>query len=149
MAIYVESEEKIMDIFRRYCDNSTCDNCAFYNHADQWCLGDVSWDLVKREMAELGLITELVESPTDDTQCDMVYRPSHYTDGGIETIDYIRAKLSPEEFNGYCKGNCIKYLSRAGKKSANELEDYEKVGVYLNWLLDSTRRLGGVGNKKR
>lgn len=47
---------------------------------------------------------------------DEVNSPSHYTSGGIETIDYIEAKLSPEEFRGYCLGNALKYLSRSGKK---------------------------------
>ena len=36
---------------------------------------------------------------------DNIKHPAHYTDGGIETIDFIRAKLTPEEFAGYCKGN--------------------------------------------
>jgi hypothetical protein len=31
--------------------------------------------------------------------------PDHYKAGGIEAIDYIQAKLSPEEFAGYCRGN--------------------------------------------
>ena len=31
---------------------------------------------------------------------DMVNSPPHYQTGGIETIDYIQAKLSPEEFAG-------------------------------------------------
>lgn len=47
---------------------------------------------------------------------DPVKHPSHYCDGGIETIDFIRAKLSTTEFVGYCKGNALKYISRAGKK---------------------------------
>lgn len=47
---------------------------------------------------------------------DMVNSPSHYTDGGIETIDYIRAKLSRDEYIGYLRGNIFKYTSRLGKK---------------------------------
>ena len=42
--------------------------------------------------------------------------PDHYKSGGIEAIDYIQAKLSPEEFAGYCRGNALKYISRAGRK---------------------------------
>lgn len=42
--------------------------------------------------------------------------PNHYKIGGIETIDFIEAKLSPEEFAGYCRGNMLKYIARAGHK---------------------------------
>ena len=51
--------------------------------------------------------------------------PTHYQIGGIETIDYIEAKLTPEEFKGYCKGNSIKYISRAGHKGES-MEDLKK-----------------------
>ena len=43
--------------------------------------------------------------------------PDHYKVGGIETIDYLQAKLSPEEFAGYCRGNALKYMSRAGHRT--------------------------------
>jgi len=55
---------------------------------------------------------------------DNVNHPAHYTVGGIETIDFIKAKLTPEEFIGYLKGNVIKYLSRAPHKGGTE--DIEK-----------------------
>ena len=42
--------------------------------------------------------------------------PDHYKVGGIEAIDYVKAKLSPEEYRGYLRGNALKYLSRAGHK---------------------------------
>lgn len=70
---------------------------------------------------------------------DNIHHPSHYCDGGIETIDYIKAKLTLDEFVGYCKGNALKYVSRAGKKGshpdelANELEDLRKAKEYLGF----------------
>ena len=63
---------------------------------------------------------------------DNVKHPAHYCVGGIETIDYIRAKLTREEFIGYCKGNALKYISRAGKKG-DAAEDLAKAAVYLGW----------------
>lgn len=63
---------------------------------------------------------------------DSVNHPSHYCDGGIETIDFIRAKLTAEQFIGYCHGNALKYLSRSGKKG-DRIEDNEKAMVYLKW----------------
>ena len=38
--------------------------------------------------------------------------PSHYTQGGIQSIDYMKAKLTPEEYQGFLKGNIIKYITR-------------------------------------
>lgn len=59
---------------------------------------------------------------------DNVNHPAHYTDGKIEVIDYIQDK----DFN-FCRGNAIKYISRAGKKDkAKEIEDLQKAVLYLN-----------------
>lgn len=65
---------------------------------------------------------------------DNVHAPPHYTAGGIECIDYLKAKLSREEFKGFLRGNVVKYLSRAGLKS-NELEDLKKAAWYLERLI--------------
>lgn len=59
---------------------------------------------------------------------DAVNRPSHYTDGNIEVIEYIEDKKL-----GYCLGNAVKYISRAGKKDpAKEIEDLQKADWYIN-----------------
>ena len=67
---------------------------------------------------------------------DPINHPSHYTDGGIETIDFIEAKKL--NFN---LGNAVKYISRAGKKAQNNghdvltetaIIDIEKAVWYLN-----------------
>lgn len=57
-----------------------------------------------------------------------VNHPNHYTDGGIETIDFIEAKNLP-----YHLGNAVKYISRAGKKDPNKtIEDLQKAVWYIN-----------------
>lgn len=63
---------------------------------------------------------------------DNVVKPKHYTSGKIEVIDYIKDKLTPEQYKGYLLGNVIKYISRFRLK--NGLEDLEKGRVYLDWL---------------
>jgi hypothetical protein len=68
---------------------------------------------------------------------DMVNHPDHYMKGGIETIDYLEAKSTPEEFAGYLRLNCLKYLSRAGHKG-DPVEDYKKSAWYLNKLIQVT-----------
>lgn len=60
--------------------------------------------------------------------------PDHYKVGGIESIDYIQAKLTPEEFAGFCKGNALKYISRAGHKGS-AAEDTRKAIWYLQRLI--------------
>ena len=62
-------------------------------------------------------------------QCesDPVNRPAHYTDGKIEVIDFIEDKKL-----GFCLGNAIKYISRAGKKDpTKEVEDLKKAKWYI------------------
>ena len=71
----------------------------------------------------------------DDTP-DPVNHPAHYTVGGIETIDYMRAKLTPEEFVGYLRANVIKYISRAGRKN-DTVEDLKKCQWYLDKLVEA------------
>jgi len=79
---------------------------------------------LKRAMANRPLPITM-EEPKAET----VNSPAHYTVGGIETIDYIQAKLTPDEFRGYLKGNVIKYTSRAQYKEYPE-EDIDKMVWY-------------------
>ena len=46
--------------------------------------------------------------------------------------------MTPEEFQGYCKGNTIKYLWRWRQKGG--VEDLEKADVYLRWLIESAAK---------
>lgn len=58
---------------------------------------------------------------------DSVNSPAYYTDGGIETIDFIEAKGL-----NYNLGNAVKYISRAGKKDPDKvIEDLRKAEWYL------------------
>jgi len=58
---------------------------------------------------------------------EQVNHPKHYTDGKIEVIDFIEDKKL-----GFCLGNTVKYISRAGKKDpAKTIEDLEKAKWYL------------------
>jgi len=57
----------------------------------------------------------------------------YYDVGGIETIDIIKAKLTPDQFQGYCLGNIIKYACRMNYKKQMD-RDIEKLGNYIKWL---------------
>ena len=66
---------------------------------------------------------------------NIINSPSHYTSGGIETIDYMEAKSTPEEFRGHLRLTALKYLSRAGLKE-NTLQDLKKAQWYVNALIE-------------
>lgn len=56
-----------------------------------------------------------------------VNHPNHYNSGKIEVIDYIE-----DQNLGFCLGNAIKYISRAGKKDpTKEIEDLRKACWYI------------------
>lgn len=64
---------------------------------------------------------------------DEVNNPKHYTSGSIECIDAIKAALSPEEFDGFLKGNILKYTWRERHKGGKQ--SMEKALWYMNrWL---------------
>lgn len=65
-----------------------------------------------------------------EPQADNI-NPAHYKVGGIETIDFIEAKLTAEEYRGYLRGNVLKYMSRADHKG-DRLENLKKAQWYLN-----------------
>jgi hypothetical protein len=62
--------------------------------------------------------------------------PDHYKVGGIEAIDYVQAKLSPEEYRGYLRGSALKYLSRAGHKD-DTTQDYKKAQWFIERLISA------------
>lgn len=64
---------------------------------------------------------------------DTVSHPSHYTHGGIECIEAIKAALTEEEFRGYCKGNILKYTWREKYKKGDE--DLKKAKWYVTYIL--------------
>ena len=67
-----------------------------------------------------------------------VEHPSHYTRGGIECIEAIKASMCPADFCGYCKGNVLKYLWRWQDKGG--LQDLKKARVYLNWMIETAEK---------
>jgi hypothetical protein len=69
---------------------------------------------------------------------ERVNHPAHYGgDTVYETIKVLEAWLTPAELIGFCKGNAIKYLSRAGKHVAGDsaVQDAKKAQWYLNRML--------------
>lgn len=65
-----------------------------------------------------------------DLMPDMINHPAHY--GGADN-PYEAIKVIEAWGLGFCLGNAVKYISRAGKKdSAKRIEDLKKASWYLN-----------------
>lgn len=77
---------------------------------------------------------EELETYIFDEDVDVVNNPNHYNNGSIECIEGIQASMSAEAFNGYLKGNCLKYLWRYDYKG-KPVEDLQKAQWYLAKLL--------------
>ncbi len=68
---------------------------------------------------------------------DLVNSPSHYASGGLECIDAIQGSMSKLEFEGYLKGNLIKYVWRYRNKGG--VQDLQKANWYLDRLIKSNQ----------
>lgn len=105
-------------------DSYICRECK---RKDQGCVPDTGYSCMHWEYDPKMI--------SDSKQNDAVNHPNHYTQGGIECIDCIRASMSKDGFEDYCKGNVIKYLHRWRFKGG--VQDLKKASVYLNWLIES------------
>lgn len=108
-----------------------------YCHSQQYCsdcvLNDESHNFSKCFTSYECL--NINYSPEEDldkalkiiSEAETVNHPTHYNDGKIEVIEYIEDKKL-----GFCLGNAIKYISRAGKKDpTKEVEDLQKAIWYI------------------
>lgn len=69
-------------------------------------------------------------------------KSTHYDAGGIEVLEVIKAKLTPEQLQGYYLGNAIKYSLRLNHKGTS-IRDAEKLEFYsrfLNSLLQESKQ---------
>ena len=69
---------------------------------------------------------------------DMVNKPPHYNQGGIECIDAIESSMSKEAFAGHCKACVLKYLWRYKDKGG--VESLEKAQWYLSRLINTEKK---------
>ena len=122
------SNEICLYLFNGKCAHEVCaaHNQSCVRYSGESCCFFMSRDTFKKQ------------DKKETTKSDNVNHPSHYTQGGIECIKAIEASMTPEEFQGYCKGNVIKYCWRWREK--NELEDLKKAQVYLNWMIESKEK---------
>lgn len=61
--------------------------------------------------------------------------PDYYAKNGLSPLKaFEQGLLSKEEYIGFCKGNIIKYVIRAGDKEEDALMDIVKALDYLHYL---------------
>ena len=81
---------------------------------------------------------ELLEHLSDIGKKEMVNHPSHY---GGENNTYEAIKVIDAWDLGFCLGNTVKYISRAGKKDSNaELQDLKKALWYLQHHIETLEK---------
>lgn len=69
-----------------------------------------------------------------------VDHPAHYKAGDLEAITVIEAL---GHGHGFCVGNALKYLWRAGKKTPDALEDLRKARWYVDRAIAALEKGGG------
>ena len=67
------------------------------------------------------------EQLADIKRREAVNHPSYYKRGGVEAIDAIEAWGLD-----FHLGNVVKYIARAGRKTADSLQDLQKAAWYLD-----------------
>lgn len=87
-------------------------------------------DVQRRTAAILETPSRLADALATAPGHDDVNHPSHYTTGDIECIDAIEAAMTTEAFVGFCRGNALKYVWRAGLKG-DAATDLRKACWYL------------------
>ena len=63
----------------------------------------------------------------------MINKNSYYDANGIAVIDVIKAKLTPDQYEGFLLGSVIKYSLRLNFKN-QEVSDAAKLADYAMWL---------------
>ena len=73
------------------------------------------WDKVNKSKTFTGKLFH----PSD--KHNPVTQPDHYNKGAIEAIEAIKASMHPQEYKGYLKGNCLKYLCATSTRTVSRI----------------------------
>ena len=107
------------------------DVCNFYRWSDDKLT--IAYDHVYKN-SEARLDGSHLKDAELNIEPDMVSHPKHYTQGGIECIDALKAAtVGKRGIEAVCVANVIKYLWRYEEK--NGIEDVRKAKWYIERLL--------------
>lgn len=152
-----EFERIMMDDLDAYCSNqSLCSVCMFFNADETHCFHSGNYDMDDLFDWYSQLLEECpsacsipaneffkMAAPLTGTDVtvtnyeDLVNHPIHYTHGGIECVDAMKAAFGSDELKVYCKIAAFKYLWRADHKGGSQ--DIQKANWYLNKYLELER----------
>lgn len=65
---------------------------------------------------------------------DLINKPKHYHQGGIDVIGFAELQFPKEELKGFFRINILKYVTRYDRKG--HMADLEKADFYLKKLMD-------------
>lgn len=125
-------EEK-RNMVHEFCRGTECDVCPLRCGGWETSLKSLSCLRIafspKKDIDRAIEIIEKFKKGVADTVSskETINSPSHYADGKIEVIDFIEDKNL-----GFCLGNAVKYIARAGKKDPTKtVEDLKKAEWYI------------------
>lgn len=85
------------------------------------------------EEADINSINTIYRTYKEESSKKKQVGGSHYKSKTIQPIEYIQAN----DLN-FCEGNIVKYITRYKEK--NGLEDLEKTGQYLDFLIEDYKK---------
>ena len=120
-------DEMVLEI-DKFCGNQEDCSCCLLNKFSDVC------NFNKWSDDKLAIAYDYVYKNMDENVPDMVNHPQHYTQGGIECIDALKAAtVGKRGIEAVCVANVIKYLWRYEEK--NGIEDVRKAKWYIERLL--------------
>lgn len=124
------TRDEMVRALDKFCDEChSCNNCLLEKFS-----GGVMCDFYKWSDDKLAIAYDHVYKNMDENVPDMVNHPQHYTQGGIECIECIKAAVTNKVgIEAVCVANVIKYLFRYEEK--NGIEDVRKAKFYIERLL--------------
>jgi hypothetical protein len=69
----------------------------------------------------------------------------HYTSKKVQPWEAMEAWMSPEQFEGFLRGNVLKYIARY--KDKDGLKDVQKARHYLEKLIECLESRSGLRNE--
>ena len=70
---------------------------------------------------------------------------NHYTSKKIQPWEAMESWMSPEQFEGFLRGNVLKYIARY--KDKDGLKDVQKARHYLDKLIECLESRSGLRNE--
>lgn len=98
-----------------------CRSCLYQDVECFECSGGEKWEST----------TEHISNPEGSAKTS-----SHYQVASKQPIEIMQEVMSPEAFQGFCRGNVIKYTLRLGHKN-EPLKEAAKIEQYAKWLRES------------